>query len=135
MNNILSVLSFLAAAIFLFFGTHVLLLNTKARENRFFFSLCLCFTVWSFGYTFVFTAPTEVARWFWYKVGAPGWCFFPPLLLCFILSLTKRNLQFSGVKKIFLAALFIPGFIFCYYALTDILLITGFKMTPLESAK
>ena len=131
MNTILALLSFFAAAIFLYFGAHVLLLNARARENRLFFCLCLCFTVWSFGYAFVFTAPTEEARWFWYKVAAPGWCFFPPLLLCFILSLTRRHLKFSGIKKVFLAALFIPGFIFCYYVLTDILLITGFKMTPL----
>jgi PAS domain S-box-containing protein len=131
MNNILSLLSFLAAAIFLYFGTHVLLLNSRARANRFFFCLCLCFTIWSFGYTFVFTAPTEDARWFWYKVGAPGWCFFPPLLLCFILSLTRRNFNLGGTNKVFLAALFIPSIIFYYYVLTDFLLITGFKVTPL----
>jgi PAS domain S-box-containing protein len=131
MNNILSLLSFLAAATFLYFGTHVLLLNSRARENRFFFCLCLCFTIWSFGYTFVFIAPTEEARWFWYKVGAPGWCFFPSLLLCFILSLTRRDFNFGGIKKLFLAALFIPSIIFYYYVLTDFLLISGFNATPL----
>ena len=130
MNSILSLLSFLAAAIFLYFGTHVLLLNSRARENRFFFYLCLCFTVWSFGYTFVFTAPTEEARWFWYKVGALGWCFFPPLLLYFVLSLTRRNFIPNNRNKVFLAALLFPSFIFYYYVLTDVLLITGFQATP-----
>lgn len=131
MNNILSLLSFLAAAIFLFFGTHVLLLNPRARENRFFFCLCLCFTIWSFGYTFVFIAPTEEVRWFWYKLGAPGWCFFPPLLLCFVLSLTRPDFYWGGINKVFLAALFLPSFVFYYYVLTDFLLITGFTATPL----
>ncbi len=131
MNNILSLLSFLASAIYLYFGAHVLALNAKGRENRFFFLLCLCFTIWSFGYTFVFISPSEESRWFWYKLGALGWCLFPPLLLSFLLSLSWRNFFSRGIHKIAFAALVLLGFVFFYYVLTDYLLIAGFADTPL----
>jgi hypothetical protein len=79
--HILSLLSIVVTAIYLYLGFFVLRSNPRERLNQVFFLSCLCLSFWSFGYTFLPGAADKEAVWFWYKLSAVGWTVGPALLL------------------------------------------------------
>jgi PAS domain S-box-containing protein len=114
--NILSLISFLVFAIYLFIGIYVLKLSPESKLNRSVFILSVMFAIWSFAYTFFYSAPDQASAWFWYKVSAFGRCAYPVGLLQIALILTKNDEVFK--KWYHYLLLYIPAIFFIYETVT-----------------
>ena len=89
--NILSLLSFFAFLLCLYFGLHVLHREPRARLSQVFFAYCATGMIWSLGYVFIYPATDMQQIWFWYRFTSFGWCFIHSTLLHFILILTEKR--------------------------------------------
>ena len=125
--TLLTVISFSAFFIYLYFGIYVLLLNTKAKVNQLFFLLCLAFAVWSFGRTFSFAVFDKDMCWFWYKFASMGWTVFAGLFFHFSLVLTSRDR--TSQKSWMRILLYIPPLFFVYKVFTGYLLVKDFTFS------
>ncbi|QHQ63005.1 diguanylate cyclase [Anaerocolumna sedimenticola] len=107
MNQLLSFLSTLATVIYLFVGFNTYKLNKKSRDGFIFLLLTLSLSIWSFAYSFAYTADNEFIFSVWNKVSAIGWCTFPALVLFLVLSITNNPVLDKFIYKVIIA---IPGF-------------------------
>ncbi|HET6516485.1 MAG TPA: PAS domain-containing protein [Thermodesulfovibrionales bacterium] len=122
--NILSLFASFAFIVYSYLGIYTLRLDQKSPLSRTFSYLCLCFAVWAFAYTFLYSAPDKETAWFWYKISAPGWCLFPGVALHFFLFLTEHQ---EILRKWWsYVMLYLPGFVFTYQALTGVFLVEDF---------
>jgi|GEM_PF-1576493 len=110
--NILSLISFLVFAIYLFIGIYVLKLSPESKLNRSVFILSVMFAIWSFACTFYYSAPDQASAWFWYKVSAFGRCAYPVGLLQIALILTRNDEVFK--KWYHYLILYVPALFFIY---------------------
>jgi len=95
----LSVLSFLAAAIYFYVGYRTYRSNKKSKLCRFAFLLTLSMTIWSFAEGFLYLAENYYVSSFWNKAAAFGWCTFEALALYFVLLITgNKKIRFWYVK-------------------------------------
>lgn len=108
----------------LFLGSYTLRMSASSRLNRLFALVSLNFAVWSFAYTFFYSAPDKETAWFWYRISALGWAVAPALALHFFLVLTENDalIQRWWAKVI----LYLPGVFFLSEALTGTLLVSDF---------
>ncbi|MGB8453902.1 MAG: diguanylate cyclase [Anaerocolumna sp.] len=114
MMKLLSFLSTLASVIYLFVGFNTYRLNKKSREGILFLLLNIALSIWSFTYSFAYTAEDIYTFSFWNKLSAAGWCFFPALVLLLALTITNNN----SLEKLFLKILIpLPGFIFWFMSI------------------
>ncbi len=94
--NVLSIISILLFLVYLQAGFYVLSKSIKYRLNQIFFLLSLCFAIWSFGYVFVYSAPTVESTIQWDIVASIGYCLFPAFMVLFNLHIS----QFSSKKYV-----------------------------------
>ena len=122
--NILSLLAFFAFIVYMYFSVYIYRLDPASKLNRTFSFLCLTYGIWAFAYTFFYSAPNKEVAWYWYKVSVASWSFFPGIALHFFLILTEKEglLRKWWVYPI----LYIPGLVFSYKALSDVLLVKDF---------
>lgn len=125
--TLMTVISFSVFIVYLYFGIYVLRLNTKAKANQLFFSLCMAFAVWSLGRTLSFAAFDKDMSWFWYKFAALGWTVFAGLFFHFSLVLTSRDS--TSQKSWMRILLYIPPLFFVYKVFTGYLLIKDFTFS------
>lgn len=88
---LVSFIFFLIGATYVFFGSDVVLINSKEKSHRVFFVLCIFLSVWAFSFALAVSAPDRETCLFWRRVSALGWGVFPGILLHYILILTQRN--------------------------------------------
>ena len=107
----LSVLSFLAAALYLQIGITAFLSNKKSWIFRIFLLQTLSFTIWSVASGCIYLAKDVVEYSFWNKIGAFGWCTFEALVLYFVLVFTENKyIKYRFFKCLVLAPA--PFFLF-----------------------
>ncbi|MGE5372807.1 MAG: ATP-binding protein [Solirubrobacterales bacterium] len=87
----ISLVSFFAFLVYLYFGLYVLRIDPQARLNRIFCALCLAAALWAFCGIPLFTAPSAERAMFWLRAGMPGWCLVPGLMLHFSLVFVHRD--------------------------------------------
>lgn len=110
----LSVLSFLAAVVYLRTGLTTFLSNKKSRLMRAFLLLAVSFSIWSFSSGFLYLAVNQMQYSLWNKIGAFGWCTVEALSLYFVLDLTENRLIKYKTFRILILA---PAVFFLYMAL------------------
>lgn len=127
--SILSLFAFLAFTFYLYLGIYTFRLDVKSQLTRTFSYLCSSFALWAFAYTFFYSAPDKETCWFWYKISALGWSFFPGISLHFFLVLTEREriLRHRWLYPV----LYLPGTVFLIKAFTGIFLVEDFVHTRL----
>ena len=110
-------LTFTAFIFYFFIGFYFLLLNAKNNLNIVFTFLSISLGIWSFAFTFFYTAETKQLADFWYKFAALGYCAYFALALHFSLLLTNRRFKFK--HKYFISFIYIPSLIFYVNALIN----------------
>ena len=127
--NILSLFSFFAFVVYIYLGIYTFRLDPRSRVTRTFSLLCASFALWAFAYTFFYSAPDRESCWFWYRISAAGWCFFPGISLHFFLALTEKD---RVLKRHWLyPALYLPGAAFLFKSLSGVFLVEDFIHKPL----
>lgn len=111
MMKLLSFLSTLAFAIYLYAGIRTYRLNKKSREGLLFLLLNILLSIWSFTYSFVYVAGDIYEFSFWIKLSAAGWNLFPAVVLLLVLAVTK-NKFFE--KRLIKQLIILPGFLFWF---------------------
>lgn len=107
----LSVLSFIASAIYFFTGYNVFKSNRRSELYRSFFYLTCSLTIWAYAFGFVYLAADKYFYSFWNKLSAFGWCTFEALGLYFVLILTgNKAVRHWYVKLIVM----LPAFAFLF---------------------
>ncbi len=107
----LSILSFLAAFLYLYLGLKGIRKDRKSYIFWLFFSINLSMAVWAFAGAFLYLAEDKYQYSFWNKVGAFGWCSFEALVLYFILTLTDNKWIKNWLVKV-LVLMPAPVFLF-----------------------
>jgi diguanylate cyclase (GGDEF)-like protein len=110
----LSVLSFLAAVLYLHVGLKAIKKDRKSYIFLLFLCLNLSMMIWSFANGFLYLAQDNYEYSFWNKIGAFGWCSFEAFVLFFVLNLTDNRL----IKHWFIKVLvLIPAPVFLFMVL------------------
>lgn len=108
--NIFSLLSVFCAIIYLEFGIYVMVQNRNSIVNKWFFTLCISFFIWSVAYIFCYAAPDESSVVLWDKVASIGWISFPALMIKFFAIASRQEDKLPFLKKViiihYLAAVF-----------------------------
>jgi two-component system, cell cycle response regulator len=107
----LSVLSFLAAFLYLQVGLKAIKKDRKSYIFQLFLCLNLSMMIWSFASGFLYLAEDIYEYYFWNKIGAFGWCSFEAFVLYFILILTDNKLIKYWLVKV-LVLMPAPVFLF-----------------------
>lgn len=92
MLKFLSVLSLIAAMFYLYVGITAYKSNKKSKVCKIFLILNISMAIWSFSYSFAYTAENIYIFSFWNKLSAIGWCTFSALILYFVLNLTNSKI-------------------------------------------
>ncbi len=88
---LVSLIFFLIGGSYIFFGSDIILINSKEKSYRVFFVLCVFLSVWAVAFALAVSAPDMEACLFWRRVSALGWGTFPGILLHYFLILTERD--------------------------------------------
>lgn len=88
---LVSLIFFMIGGSYIFFGSYVVLINSKEKSNRVFFVLCIFLSVWAVSFALSVMAVDMETSLFWRRVSALGWGTFPGILLHYFLILTHRN--------------------------------------------
>ncbi len=117
--NFFSIVSAILFLLYLELGLYVLLKNKKSSTSIYFFLLSLCFSIYSFAYIFVYTAPTPEAASQWDSFASLGYCLFPAFMALF----HKKISEPTSFKKWYIPVfiiLFSTGFFLSAAALLDL---------------
>ncbi len=128
MANPYSMLSFLAAFIYIFLIMYVVPKDIRPRVKYPFVFLCLSMSVWSAAYAFVYPASALESTntlWFWYRLSSLGWCLLPAFILHFSLALTGFRGWLNHWYTLFLV--YTPAVINLYQVWTGYLVVKGFR--------
>ncbi len=107
----LSVLSYIAAVIYLYTGLKAFTSNRKSKLCRLFFYINFSMAIWSFAGGFLYLAENQYEYSLWNKIAAFGWCTFASLVLYLSLVLTgNRSIRHWYIR--FLVMLPAPTFLF-----------------------
>jgi diguanylate cyclase (GGDEF)-like protein/PAS domain S-box-containing protein len=109
--KLLSFLSTLSSVIYLYVGFNTFKLNKKSREGIIFLLLNVVLSIWAFTYSFVYIAEDKYTLSFWNKLSAVGWCFFPPIVLLLVLTITNNRILDKLFMKIVIP---LPGLLFFF---------------------
>ncbi|MBI4767205.1 MAG: PAS domain S-box protein [Deltaproteobacteria bacterium] len=127
--NLFTLLSFLSAAIYLYFGLFTWRKEPGSRLTQVFFLQCLSLAVWAYFYAFVYQAPNKEILWFWFKLSSLGWCTIGGITLHFFMLLCgKEKVLKKGWVYI---PLYLPGLILIYKAWTGFVTAKDFIPGPL----
>ena len=110
----LSVLSFLAAFLYLHVGFKAIKKDRKSYIFLLFLCLNLSMMIWSFANGFLYLAQDKYEYSFWNKIGAFGWCSFEAFVLYFVLTLTNNRLLKHWFVKLLVL---VPAPIFLFMVL------------------
>jgi hypothetical protein len=125
--SVLLLLTFFSALLALAVSLYVLRLKPRTVTHIVFALFSLCIGIWTFGYTFIFSATTQEEAWFWYRISAWGWTIFPSFGAHFALSINpKHNLE---KKWWVLLLIYSPAPIMLYHGVFGNLIIEGFRFT------
>lgn len=125
--NLFSQLSFLSFLTYLLLGFYLFRLDKRSMLNRTFLGVCLSFAIWALSSYYIFPGGNKSTIWFWYKISAIGWCFFPAFLIHFMMLLSKQDKLLE--KWWVYLAIYLPAPIFLFRAFTGTLLATDFVST------
>ncbi|WP_050607467.1 EAL domain-containing protein [Clostridium niameyense] len=103
MNNILSILLFINFCFYLFTGVYLFKINYKCETNISLFILCICTSLWAFGYAFMIISKDIYIANFWRIISSLGWCFLFIAWIQFALSISNTNKINTLIKLILLA--------------------------------
>lgn len=120
--NSISLLSNIAAVLYLFLGINTFRLDRKSNVNRFFFLVCLSMALWAFSAVFAFSADTKKNFMFWFHLGSMFNIIFYPLTLHFCLALTKL----IALRPLVYAVIYAPTIPIFYHASTGNILFKDF---------
>ncbi len=112
--DLVSILSIAVFVLYLELGLYLYFKNPSSSLNRWFFLLALCFSIWSFGNAFFFSATDEENARLWHNVASIGWCLFPALLIRFnslLTNIPKTNTLKNWLFRIF----FVYGLVLLYF--------------------
>lgn len=118
MNSVFGLLSFFSATVSLFFGGYILVQSRKIKSNSIFSIICLCFAIWSFGFSMIFFLPSSEDVVLWYRFSSIGWTNIPALTLHFSLLVSEKEKKISN--KWLLPAIYLPGLIFTVESVTGV---------------
>lgn len=125
---LVSFIFFVIGGSYVFFGSNIVLTNSKEKSNRLFFVLCTFLSVWAFAFALAVSAPDLESCLFWRRVSALGWATFPGLLFHFFLVLTQRNKLLKQWWLYFL--IYIPAAVLIYvFSLSRDLAIIQYNLT------
>lgn len=111
MMNFLSAMSIIAFIIYLYVGITTYKSNKNSAECKIFLLFNIAMAIWSFAYSFAYTAENHFVFSFWNKFSAIGWCLFPAFLLYLVLTISESKL----IKHLsVIATIFLPGVIFLF---------------------
>lgn len=124
---LISFIFFMLGCSYGFFGSYVVLNNSKEKSYRLFFVLCTFMSVWAIGFALAVSAPDHETCLFWRRVSALGWGTFPGILLHYLLILTHRNKLLKQGWLYFL--IYIPAAVIIYvFALSRNLAIIQYNL-------
>ena len=104
--NLLSLVSFFNAMVFIAIAAYSLYSDGKSSLSRLSFLIHLGFAVWSFSLTFFYPAETVEKAWFWYKISSFGWILFAVFSLhYFLIQSNRRNFLHPWWR---MACLYVP---------------------------
>lgn len=106
--NLLSFLSLILFLVYLQAGLYVLIKSPRSRLNLFFFLLCMCFSIWSFGYIFVYSAIDAETVLYWDKFASIGYILFPAFMLAFNMHLCHCS-KHPGIPKTLFLIMIMPA--------------------------
>ena len=114
MREFLSTISLMASILYLYVGLSVYLLNRKSELCKIFLLFNISLAIWSFAFSFVYTAITPLEYSFWNKLSSFGWCTFPSIVLYLIMTITENKfLKYWYVKLLVI----LPAPIFLFMVL------------------
>lgn len=113
--NLLSSLSSIACVIYLHVGARAYKTDKKSDLCKIFLWLNIVMAIWSFAYSFVYSAPDPTSYSIWIKISGIGWCNFTSIILYFALKLSENKIVNN---KPLMVIMFIPGLaVFLFYCL------------------
>ncbi len=104
-----SVVYYVVACFYMFFGIHAMISNAKSSTNRLFMLLMLSMSTWAFAYSFSTSLPATELSAFIRSLSVFGWGFFYSFFLHFVLILINNRLQLNKPIRIF--AFYLPALI------------------------
>lgn len=111
-RTLLSLIYFLTACTYSYWGGQVIKANKKERKNRYFLVICIAMSIWSFGFAMSNASNNLNAAIYWRRFSAIGWTSVYSLLVYFLLVLSINNL--SNKQKNLLHIIHIPAIINMY---------------------
>lgn len=109
---IFSLIFFLAALIYLYWGITIIRINPKERVNQIFLVLSIALFVWSMSYAINnFAQDIEMAL-FWRRVGSLGRLYFFAIVLHFMLLLTQK--KDALIEKWMILLIYLPTLLLVY---------------------
>lgn len=127
--SLLSVLALGAAAIYTALGVYSVYRRPNSAVNLVFCLVSAVLAIWSFAYSFVYSAsdPNGYWTWFWFKLSAWGWISLPALYLHMAVVITNGN---RWPRPAFYLVYLLP-LLELYQVNTHILTASGFVPSPL----
>lgn len=105
--NLLSLVSFFDFIGFSFFAVNLYKAGGRTYKTKMAVLLDLSVALWTFAYTFFYSAGTSADAWFWHLVSVPGWCCLPYFFLCSFLRILDTD-GTVNVRRICLPAAAFP---------------------------
>jgi|GEM_PF-2761561 len=138
MTQLVSLITFLAAGVYIYLAVYGLRMKPRTRLNTIFVALCLACALWAVCIAFMFSASSQDTAWRWFRMSSPGWCLGPTLLLNFSLVLTEPRV--SSQLKFSRFWLYVPALVFTAIAMqkgltANTLTHESFGWSPLNSGQ
>ncbi len=125
--NIYTVLSFISFLIYIQAGALALYRNSRSTQNRVFVLLSVLFAVYAFFYSLIYRSETIEQVYFYDRIAALGWVFFPIVAVWFFLILTRSKSTLISI--LFFFFLLPVSFVSYYSVLTNLESLKFFHQT------
>ena len=114
MMKFLSAVSLIAFIFYLYVGFTTYKINKHSKECKVFLILNISMAIWSFAYSFAYTAENSFIFSFWNKLSAIGWCSFSALILYLVLIIVESKI----LNHLFIIiVIFLPAPIFLFMSI------------------
>lgn len=107
--NIFSALSLVALCIYFNIGFYSYRVYKNSKIRTLFLIFCICMSLWSFAYAFVYVSP--INNGWWLKLSAVGWCTFSALVLHMVMKFTNSKIINNLV---IVCVLYLPAVLFLF---------------------
>jgi PAS domain S-box-containing protein len=121
----MSLISFFFFICYFFSAFYSLKLGLKNNTHLALFLSSIALAIWSFGYTFMFSAPSKEAVWFWYRFTVLGWTTSQAILIHFVWALSGRLEKTP--HKYLVILFYIPMMVLAYFGIFDTLMVHNFE--------